>query len=359
MDAVGLAGPDPWSPDTSTSACTPTSPCSHRTARRCTSPTATQTPSSQVDLAGTSSTIRLAPYDGAPIGSNPTGLALDDTKGTLLVSNSGNNDVAVVDLASEQVAGVVPVGWYPTSVAFADGKLHVTNAKGLGAGPNNGPGHPNPESPTPVSPDQYSGSMMVGTLSSLDVPTGDRLRKATRQVESNNSSVAAQGEVIPRKPGQQSPIKHVIYVVKENRTYDQVLGSLGKGNGDPSLNLFGDESAPNTRDPVQALHHHRQLLRRRRGQRERLELGAIGELQPVRRADVAGQLLRPQGPVPQRERRPGTRLAGAGQHLRLAAPGQGRRQLSQLRILRPERRRQVQRLGPGARREDRPRLPGL
>ncbi|HEY8912191.1 bifunctional YncE family protein/alkaline phosphatase family protein [Lacisediminihabitans sp.] len=197
--------------------------------------------------AGTSSTIRLAPYDGAPIGSNPTGLALDDTKGTLLVSNSGNNDVAVVDLASKQVAGVVPVGWYPTSVAFAGGKLLVTNAKGLGAGPNNGPGHPNPESTTPTAENQYTGSMITGTLSSFDIPTGDRLRKATRQVESNNSSVAAQGEVIPRKPGQPSPIKHVIYIVKENRTYDQVLGSLGRGNGDASLNLFGDESAPNFR----------------------------------------------------------------------------------------------------------------
>jgi len=203
---------------------------------------------SVVDLArGTSQAVGLAPYQDAPVGSNPTGLALDDTGARLFVSNSGNNDVAVVDVAKRTVAGVVPVGWYPTSLAFTAGRLHVTNAKGLGAGPNNGPRHPNPESTTGTAENQYSGSMIVGTLSSFDVPAGDELKRATAQVASNNRSSAASGEVIPRKPGQASPIKHVIYVVKENRTYDQVLGSLGQGNGDPSLNLFGDESAPNVR----------------------------------------------------------------------------------------------------------------
>ncbi|TFB49008.1 phosphoesterase [Cryobacterium tagatosivorans] len=203
---------------------------------------------SVVDLeAGTSSPIGLAPYKNAPIGSNPTGLALDDQGGRLFVSNSGNNDVAVISLATRTVTGVVPVGWYPTSLAFAGGSLHVTNAKGLGAGPNNGPGHPNPESTTGTAENQYSGSMIVGTLSSFAVPTGDKLQRATAQVASNNRSSTASGEVIPRRPGQASPIKHVIYIVKENRTYDQVLGSLGRGNGDPSLNLFGDESAPNFR----------------------------------------------------------------------------------------------------------------
>ncbi|HEY8717465.1 bifunctional YncE family protein/alkaline phosphatase family protein [Pengzhenrongella sp.] len=203
---------------------------------------------SAVDLAaGKSSVISLAPYKNAPVGSNPTGLALDEAGARLLVSNSGNNDVAVVDLTTRKVAGVVPVGWYPTSLAFADGVLHVTNAKGLGAGPNDGPGHPNPESSAPTSPDQYSGSMITGTLSSFDVPSGAQLARATAQVATNNRPDTATGEVIPRQPGQPSPIKHVIYVVKENRTYDQELGSLGRGNGDPSLNLFGDESAPNFR----------------------------------------------------------------------------------------------------------------
>ncbi|XAS67039.1 bifunctional YncE family protein/alkaline phosphatase family protein [Micrococcaceae bacterium Sec5.7] len=203
---------------------------------------------SVVDTAsGTTASISLAPEDGAPIGTNPTGLALDETGHRLFVSNSGNNDVAVVDLARKAVSGVVPVGWYPTSLALAGGKLHVTNAKGLGAGPNNGPSHPNPESAAGTAENQYSGSMIVGTLSSFDVPEGGQLQKTTEQVKNNNRPENAGGNVIPRQPGQQSPIKHVIYVVRENRTYDQVLGSLGKGNGDPSLNLFGDESAPNFR----------------------------------------------------------------------------------------------------------------
>jgi phospholipase C len=89
--------------------------------------------------------------------------------------------------------------------------------------------------------------MITGTLSSFHIPEGGQLQKATEQVKHNNRPDNTGGTVIPQRPGQQSPIKHVIYVVKENRTYDQVLGSLGKGNGDPSLNLFGDESAPNFR----------------------------------------------------------------------------------------------------------------
>ncbi|MEW1823765.1 bifunctional YncE family protein/alkaline phosphatase family protein [Arthrobacter sp. NPDC080031] len=197
--------------------------------------------------AGTSSSVSVAPEKGAPVGTNPTGLALDEAGRRLFVSNSGNNDVAVVDLAQNAVAGVVPVGWYPSSLAFSGGTLHVTNAKGLGAGPNSGPGHPNPESTAPAAENQYSGSMIVGTLSSFSVPEGGQLQKATEQVKNNNRPDTAGGNIIPRQPGQESPIKHVIYVVKENRTYDQVLGSLGKGNGDPSLNLFGDESAPNMR----------------------------------------------------------------------------------------------------------------
>jgi hypothetical protein len=90
--------------------------------------------------------------------------------------------------------------------------------------------------------------MIKGTLSSFEAPTADQLEKATDEVRNNNRPENAKGEVVPRQPGGDTPIKHVIYVVKENRTYDQVLGSLGKGNGDPSLNLFGDDSAPNTRD---------------------------------------------------------------------------------------------------------------
>jgi hypothetical protein len=131
--------------------------------------------------------------------------------------------------------------------------IYVANAKGLGAGPN--PGGPDPYvRDTP--PSQFVGSMMVGSLSIVAMPEPDQLATYTAQVVQNNGfderdqvrltgKVAAQ--VVPREPGDPSPIKHVIYVIKENRTFDQVFGNLGRGNGDPSLDLFGEESAPNQR----------------------------------------------------------------------------------------------------------------
>jgi YVTN family beta-propeller protein len=200
-------------------------------------------------------TLSLQPYRGAAVGSNPAALALSADQRTLYVANAGNNDVAVVDLRRGRVVGMVPVGWYPTSVIATGGRLWVTNAKGLGAGPNDGPGNPNPYNPS-TAQDQYAGSMMRGTLSIFAAPVaGHELDRWSAQVVANNGfdergrvRAAGTSTVIPRRVGQSSPIKHVIYVVRENRTYDQELGSLGRGNGEPALNLFGDDSAPNTRE---------------------------------------------------------------------------------------------------------------
>jgi Phosphoesterase family len=171
------------------------------------------------------------------------------------VANAGDNDVAVVRLPQGNVTGLIPTAWYPTGLALSgDGKtLYVANAKGLGAGPNvNGPNpYNNPES----TADQYVGSMIKGTLSIVGVPSDEgQLQKLTEQVIRNDGfdqpgklDGGGSQTVVPIKPGSSSPIKHVIYVIKENRTYDQVFGSLGKGNGDPAINLFGQESAPNQR----------------------------------------------------------------------------------------------------------------
>ena len=203
-------------------------------------------------------TLSLAPYRGAAVGSNPDALALSPDAKTLYVANSGNNDVAVLDLArpdANPVVGMVPTGWYPTSVHVAGGALWVTNGKGLGAGPNDGPGRPNPTQPGRPAEDQYAGSMIRGTLSVVPLPDAARLAAYSRQVVANNGFdertkvrlPAGAPSAVPRRVGDPSPIEHVIYVVKENRTYDQIFGSLGRGNGDPSLNLFGDDAAPNTR----------------------------------------------------------------------------------------------------------------
>jgi YVTN family beta-propeller protein len=201
-------------------------------------------------------TIALAPYPGAQVGANPIGLAMSGDEKTLYVANSGDNDVAVVDTDRLVVRGLIPTGWYPSTITAIGPKLFVTNAKGLGAGPNGGPGHPDPTRPgDPVAPDQYAGTMIAGTLSMIGGFDQAQLDKWTGQVHANDGfdargevRIAGQSPVVPLHPGQSSPIKHIIYVVKENRTFDQEFGSLGKGNGDPSLNLFGDESVPNARE---------------------------------------------------------------------------------------------------------------
>jgi YVTN family beta-propeller protein len=198
-------------------------------------------------------TIDLAPYDDAPVGTNPNGLDFTSDGETLFVAESGNNDVDVIDLDDDEIIGSIPTAWYPTGVAVSkdDGTLFVINGKGLGAGPN-------PNGPTPYHgspPDQYTGSMIKGTLSIVDLPAKldhSQFERWTSQVRQNNG---IHGNGQPDKPVQgrdvagrsfPSEITHVIYVVKENRTYDQVFGDL-KGNGDPALALFKDESAPNQR----------------------------------------------------------------------------------------------------------------
>lgn len=199
-------------------------------------------------------TLDLSPYQGAPFGSMPNALALSGDDGTLFVSNGGNNDVAVIDTKTLQVKGLIGVAWFPSALALSkdDKTLYVANMKGLGAGPN--PKGPNPESSKPY--EQYIGSMIQGTLSAIEVPDEETLKRYTERVTQNNGfdetknqlargSKKAPPHAIPRRPGEPSFIRHVIYVIKENRTYDQVLGDIPEGNGDPSLVLFGPDITPN------------------------------------------------------------------------------------------------------------------
>jgi YVTN family beta-propeller protein len=204
-------------------------------------------------------TIGLAPYPKAPVGSNPTGLSLSLDGRSLYVTNAGNNDVAVIDLDRGRVAGLIPTGWYPSSVLASADKLFVLNAKGLGAGPN--PNGPSPFLDTleltmdPAWRAQFIGTMMIGTLSTIPLTRdGAQLARWTKQVVDNNGFADADrvrgtavASVVPGRVGGPTPIKRVIYVVKEARTYDQTLGNLGKGNGDPKINLFGADSTPNLR----------------------------------------------------------------------------------------------------------------
>jgi YVTN family beta-propeller protein len=199
--------------------------------------------------------ISVALYPKSPAGSTTNALASSPDGKTLYVANADNNDVAVVDIgepAESKVRGFIPVGWYPTALVVSrDGRtLYVANGKGSRS-------FPNPMGPQPTterySETQYIGLLHHGSVSIIPVPDKAALERHTKQVYANapytekgRLAVPFTGEsAVPRKVGERSPIHHVIYVIKENRTYDQVFGDLREGNGDPSLTLFGEEVTPN------------------------------------------------------------------------------------------------------------------
>jgi YVTN family beta-propeller protein len=189
-------------------------------------------------------TIDLRPYPGSPVGASPNALAVSPDGARLYVTLAGDNAVAVVALAAtgatsrDSVLGHIPTAWYPDAVALdpRGRTLFVANMKGLGIGPNVAP----PTSAT-AGEGTYWPLRFRGSLSRIAVPDGKQLGAYTTQVATNDRFAS-------RPPAGALPpaIKHVIYVMKENRTYDQILGDLGKGNGDPSLALFGERVTPNT-----------------------------------------------------------------------------------------------------------------
>jgi len=210
-------------------------------------------------------TLNTALYPNAPAGSSTNGVTLSEDEKTLYVANADNNCIAVFDVSKKSESkskGFIPVGWYPTSVKFIHGKLYVTNGKGFSS-------FPNPLGPDPykrgaqmayqqgliksVEDDQYIGGLMQGTLGIINSPSEKQLGLYSAAVyentpytkEKEQSSMAEAGSVIPQKIGQPSAIKHVFYIVKENRTYDQILGDMPAGNGDSSLTLFGEKITPN------------------------------------------------------------------------------------------------------------------
>jgi len=170
----------------------------------------------------------------------PFGLALDDEAGRLYVACAGLNAVAVVDARARRVDGYVPAGWFASLVALSRDRrtLVVASAKGLGSGPNGGRGF--------VAPARglHPGDIMQGTLQVMPVPGRDALARHTRQVV-ENTYTRREAEDDPRHPVpplpglRQSPIRHVVFVVKENRTFDQVFGQRAGVAGDPTLAELG------------------------------------------------------------------------------------------------------------------------
>jgi YVTN family beta-propeller protein len=200
--------------------------------------------------------ISTALHPKSPIGSTPNAVALSPDEKTLFIANADNNNVAIIDVANRgksEVEGFIPTGWYPTSVRVSrDGKkILVANGKGVATAAN-------PKGPHPTKPrdkdTQYIGAMLKGTVSIIGLPDKAKLAQLTRRVYANSPYTdsllkAARAPrvrtAIPVRVGDPSPIKHVIYVIKENRTYDQVLGDMPEGNGDPNLCLFGEDVTPN------------------------------------------------------------------------------------------------------------------
>ncbi|HEX6184935.1 MAG TPA: alkaline phosphatase family protein [Pyrinomonadaceae bacterium] len=240
--------------------------------------------------------VRLA--EGAPVGSSPEGLALSDDGRTLYVANAHSNSVAVVQLSDAArgvvaaprrgdrrrrgaeedereregedarrslVRGFIPAGQYPSAVAVASGTLFVGNGKGTGFAnsstvvDNSGRAPNTPNERFPAGRErihggrggQYSLSLVAGNLSAVREPSERELARHTQQVMRNNGLVGAERRSL--FGGRPSPIKHVVYVIKENRTYDQVFGDIpasGDGtraDGDSSLAIFGAGEAARTR----------------------------------------------------------------------------------------------------------------
>jgi YVTN family beta-propeller protein len=192
----------------------------------------------------------------APPGSTPNSLALSPAGNHLYVANADNNSVSVIDIADRgrsKPLGFVPTGWYPTFVTTtADGKrIIVASSKGNGTGPNRVRRPIDPIAPAVSF--QHHGNELNGLISFVDTPDEAKLTALTKQVYENSlyrdtllEASGAGGEtVIPTRVGERSPISHILFIMKENRTYDQVFGDLKQGNGDPSLTLFGRDVTPN------------------------------------------------------------------------------------------------------------------
>ncbi len=195
--------------------------------------------------------INIAMTPRQPMGMTPSALGLSVDGNRLFVACSDANAAAVVDVGEgrSRVEGFIPTGWYPTAVrALANGTLVVLNGKGLRSYPNaeNGPNpskRPEPvHAGAPAPPAvQYVGRMQTGTASWIEPFTLEQLTAWTAKALANSPY---RDEKLD-EPSPLPKIEHVIYIVKENRTYDQVLGDMKEGNGDASLTLFGENSTPN------------------------------------------------------------------------------------------------------------------
>jgi YVTN family beta-propeller protein len=207
--------------------------------------------------------INTSLYPSSPEGSTPDGAAISPDGKTLFIANADNNDVMIADIADAKetrVVGFVPTGWYPCAVATDGKKLFVANGKGLDSPPSYPSIRPedNVVDGVPFDPPLH---VLAGSVSIIDQPTGEQLLAYTKQVRENcpyvpqELKLASQpnNSIIPSKVGEGAtcPIKHVLYIIKENRTYDQMFGDMTDaadkpiGNGNKDICMFGEKITPN------------------------------------------------------------------------------------------------------------------
>jgi YVTN family beta-propeller protein len=187
-------------------------------------------------------TFALQPFSRKVAGIAPTALAISDDGTALYVACGGINAIAVLNPANGKQRGLIPTAWYPNSLSFEEGHLAIGTLLGVGSGWRDEPKH------------RFVHSER-GSIHVLPIPDAAQLASFTNAVILNNlMALPAMDEKpragvrplsVPERAGERSTIEHIVYIVKENRTYDQVLGDLGKGNGDPSFAIYGAEVTPN------------------------------------------------------------------------------------------------------------------
>src|ERR1051326_8257057 len=186
-----------------------------------------------INTAGlTTSDVRIPSYPESTLGSQPVAVAFAPDGQHIYVACGGNNAIAVVsrDNKKWKVDGALPAGWFPSGLAVAsDGSLRVLNIKGVG-NTSNGKG-------------SFNSLQHEGSLLRIPPPLPVQLAAGTREVAAANSPKYESSGGISNLPS--LGIEHVFFIIKENRTYDQVLGDMGKGNGDPSLVMYGRDITPN------------------------------------------------------------------------------------------------------------------
>jgi YVTN family beta-propeller protein len=194
-------------------------------------------------------TISVRPDAKLPFGSISNAVAVSKDGSTLFVANGGNNAVAVVGwpagpAGAGAVRGFIPTGWFPGGLCSDGGNLYIANVKGEGSRQ----GKPDATA--------WRTKQLRGSVSKVAVPGKEQLAAYSEQVRADarvpqmlRAAEAAQSGVrglpVPRHPGEPSTIEHVVYVIKENRTYDQVFGDLPKGNNEPKLCTYGRQVTPN------------------------------------------------------------------------------------------------------------------